>query len=879
MPSTAKAHPHKTSLDIRLAESVVFLRAGDATGRQRNLQADAPPGMVRGLLVLNLAKPMRITSIEIELVGKTVTAWPEGVGARRIEITEEHEIYSQSYVFFRAGHTHGTGSRRNLSVGPGLALEHDDEDHSEQSSYLQPEGRSEEQRGRSPHPHDPTQSRNHRRYMSVDQTYFQRSFVAHRQNDTVPQLPFTPPYSPTYSPDVTPHLSPTTTLVMQRSPLATYDESPARSLEDLRRAFQSELEAEHFYNSFAYDRARSASRTGLSNSGVWTPREVPESRRVSFDEEREFQVGSSTSQLPQRVPSHTPVRGGSRAGSRPASRTPSRQRDEGGEDTIRGRKHKRFTFASALLEAMKDRVRSKSPMVEAEHGRPGDVTPPRGRTRDRVILEEPEKPHKELSTLEKVSEALGFDTDEHGDGWKEFRRGVYTYPISFAIPANSPPTLHVDYGSVTWKLKAVVHRPGAFKAKLQTSQEITVIATPCEDDTEESESIIVERQWDTQMQYLIAISGRSFPLGSVMPISVTFMPWTKMKIHRISVLIEERVDYWTQFRRVARTDPINRVSLLALKYPKKDGPPILPLLSDDPDAFRQSPLAEVIDPNDDLGEIVSSLMGPGPWTIRKELHLPKAGESLHTTNKNRRSNISVSHMLKIIFRVERGDDYAVDSQTGKRKLFDIVVQTPVHILSHLCNPDYISLPPYSQIPDSTSSIPAAAHPALSVLSDGDIYVPPPLINPAPYTNHSTGPGSGSHTPIRSPSASARPSISATSSMSGHPPTSTSASNSASASPGPGHLHRMESGLSDESLPSGAQSPVGPTATVISPPLSRRHSLQERATTELFEQLIAGEVSEEGEAPPSYEAAVEASVTSSLSARSLSANAGSHSHSH
>ncbi len=78
MPTTLKAHPHKNSLDIRLAESVGFLRAGEATGRQRNLQADAPPGMVRGLLVLNLAKPTRITSIEIELVGKTVTAWPEG---------------------------------------------------------------------------------------------------------------------------------------------------------------------------------------------------------------------------------------------------------------------------------------------------------------------------------------------------------------------------------------------------------------------------------------------------------------------------------------------------------------------------------------------------------------------------------------------------------------------------------------------------------------------------------------------------------------------------------------------------------------------------------------------------------------------------------
>lgn len=120
---------------------------------------------------------------------------------------------------------------------------------------------------------------------------------------------------------------------------------------------------------------------------------------------------------------------------------------------------------------------------------------------------------------------------------------MYTYPISFAIPANSPPTLHVDYGSVTWKLKAVVHRPGAFKQKLTAAQDITVVATPGEDDTEESESIVVERQWDTQMQYLIVISGRSFSIGGTMPVTITFMPWTKMKIHRISVLIEGMVSH------------------------------------------------------------------------------------------------------------------------------------------------------------------------------------------------------------------------------------------------------------------------------------------------------------------------------------------------
>ena len=117
-------------------------------------------------------------------------------------------------------------------------------------------------------------------------------------------------------------------------------------------------------------------------------------------------------------------------------------------------------------------------------------------------------------------------------------RGVYTYPISFAIPANAPPSLSVDYGSVVWRLKAVVHRPGAFKTKLTASHDITVVATPGEDDTEESESIIVERQWDSQMQYLIVISGRSFSIGGHIPITITFMPWTKMKIYRVSVIIE-----------------------------------------------------------------------------------------------------------------------------------------------------------------------------------------------------------------------------------------------------------------------------------------------------------------------------------------------------
>jgi hypothetical protein len=120
---------------------------------------------------------------------------------------------------------------------------------------------------------------------------------------------------------------------------------------------------------------------------------------------------------------------------------------------------------------------------------------------------------------------------------------------------------------------------------------------------------------------------------------------------------------------------------MSIKRDTKEGGAILPLNSDDPNAFRNSPLYTLVAQHDDPGAVAANLMGPGPWTFSKDLRLPASCALIHFTNKNKRSNIDVSHILKIVFRVERGDDDAIDPKTGKRKLFDIVVQTPIHILS------------------------------------------------------------------------------------------------------------------------------------------------------------------------------------------------------
>jgi hypothetical protein len=127
------------------------------------------------------------------------------------------------------------------------------------------------------------------------------------------------------------------------------------------------------------------------------------------------------------------------------------------------------------------------------------------------------------------------------------RLGTYTYPISYAIPANTSPTIRCTYGSVIWRLRATVHRPGTFTSKLGATREVLVINSPTEDEHEDLEHIVVERHWDQQLQYLISVSGRSFFIGGSLPITLTLMPLAKIKIHQIHVFIEGTLDCSTLF--------------------------------------------------------------------------------------------------------------------------------------------------------------------------------------------------------------------------------------------------------------------------------------------------------------------------------------------
>ncbi|KAL7424873.1 hypothetical protein Q5752_000559 [Cryptotrichosporon argae] len=344
----------------------------------------------------------------------------------------------------------------------------------------------------------------------------------------------------------------------------------------------------------------------------------------------------------------------------------------------------------------RSRERGESP------ARTGDRSESRGRGRNKA--------------MKALTGKFGKGEHEEDDGehnWKEFKKGTYNYPISFSIPPTAPPSIHAEFGTVVYRLKATVVRVGALTPNLVEDVEVTMIACPQEDDLEETDNVVVERAWEDQMRYQVALSGKAFPIGGTIPLSLRIMPLLKCKVHRLTVALEEKTDYYAMNRKVARHETPRRFNLMAIRNvdkDKKDLPgPLLPIISDLPTAAADSPVAPLArtaarnnpreleeysssNPEDD---VLATLLEPlGPWHLEKDLVIPDCLSRIKFTTKHDSTNITVAHWLKVTIRVERGDDVAVDAK-GKRKQFDIIIETPIKILDCRVNTQWNSLPSYA----------------------------------------------------------------------------------------------------------------------------------------------------------------------------------------
>lgn len=306
-----------------------------------------------------------------------------------------------------------------------------------------------------------------------------------------------------------------------------------------------------------------------------------------------------------------------------------------------------------------------------------------------------------------------------GTNWQELKAGTYSYPITIPLQPSLPPTIHAGHGSVLYTLKGFVKRAGALTSNLAASAEVHVVAAPNEDDLEGVESIIVERMWETQLSYKIVVHCKATPVGGEIPISVRLNPLAKMKLFRMSAIIEEKYTFYAKKQTVARSPNVKKYEILRIQY--EDGSPLLPIVSDSPNALQLSPLRDwIVDPASTEGSGISTLDPLGPWLLESTLRVPDCASALHFSTAHDQANMTVVHSLKLCLRVERGDDEVLDTK-GNRKKFDIIIDAPIHILScrtrqahHL--PTYTTSPSAEQnalasgTDGSTSHSEAAFHP-------------------------------------------------------------------------------------------------------------------------------------------------------------------------
>lgn len=309
-------------------------------------------------------------------------------------------------------------------------------------------------------------------------------------------------------------------------------------------------------------------------------------------------------------------------------------------------------------------------------------------------------------------------------GFKVFYPGTYEYSFELPIDHHQLETIKLQYGSVRWELETTVERAGAFKPNLHGTKEVSIVRVPDQMSLEMSEPISISRQWEDQLHYDIMISGKSFPIGAMIPIAFKLTPLAKVQVHKLKVFVTESIEYWTNDRKVTRKDPGRKILLLE----KSAGKPLdkqyeaseLRIISGgelSPDerfharetaarrrtieASRTNSMARPLpEPSENLlGDLDLGLETYwGATEMEMNVQMPTCemmakDKSLRMNPDCSWKNVNVYHWMKIVMRISRIDP---EDPTGKRRRhFEISIDSPFTVLNCRATQANTALPQYN----------------------------------------------------------------------------------------------------------------------------------------------------------------------------------------
>lgn len=259
-----------------------------------------------------------------------------------------------------------------------------------------------------------------------------------------------------------------------------------------------------------------------------------------------------------------------------------------------------------------------------------------------------------------------------------FLPGDYVYNFEHLIPALSLESIRATFGTVEYFLEAVVSRQGTFRPGLRGKLPIYLVRVPMDNSVEENEPIVIERDWEEHLRYEIMVASKSVVLDSYLPMSFKFIPLHgKVALHRIRVFIIEECNYYCQNKKVHRLEPSRKFLLLEHKASKSQS--LLnknKMLDDSPNSS-----VEVLPRDLEFQMFV-------PYTINKKFNL-----QIHPDTAVK--NIQCTHWIKICLRLSRPNP----NNGGKRKHFEISIDSPIHLYSPLAAHNRTLLPIYEKEPE------------------------------------------------------------------------------------------------------------------------------------------------------------------------------------
>lgn len=312
-------------------------------------------------------------------------------------------------------------------------------------------------------------------------------------------------------------------------------------------------------------------------------------------------------------------------------------------------------------------------------------------------------------------------------GYRVFEPGEYAYNFELALESCMPETINVDLGSVRYELAGCIERHGTFRSNLTGKKEVTLVRVPAEANLERTEPIAISRTWEDQLHYDIVISGKSFPLGTAIPISFKLTPLAKVRCHRIKVFVAENIEYSCKNKKVHRLDSSRKILLFEKRA---EAPAIATFEGSTVKLITGGGIAandriegghlDVINGTDNLlGDLTTGSPNIGPTEMEFNIQLPgcnaKDRDKLHFDTSYQ--NIHVHHWIKIVMRLSKQDP----NHPSKRRHFEISIDSPFQILSCRATNANTQLPAYHR-PGADSGV--STSPALPCQCSNNRRSPP-----------------------------------------------------------------------------------------------------------------------------------------------------------